>query len=139
MRWTPLSLYRALLIVSIVSLACAVGYFGYQADQIYDATAINYCGNEPPKFLVAPNAQTILVTYGVDCGPATQHMTRASIISNGAEFLGDRTPAFIVVGKQFDFRPRWLDGEHLELAVPIQSEIYHQETNAGGVTISYRR
>lgn len=133
------SLYRVLLVGALASLVSTTGYVGYKANQFYRGVDNNVCGTEDQKFLASPDTQAILVTYAVNCGATTPYDTRASIIQNGAQFLGDKTPAFMIVENKNDLRPRWIDGRHVELSLPVQDEVYLQETSVNGISIRYRR
>jgi hypothetical protein len=132
------SMLAAAIAVLLSVLVALVGFGVYQVERLSNRLSAALCGVTVGRILPSPDAKTVLVSYVVDCGATTPSSTQATLLRSGSKFSREAYPRFFSVKGEHDLAARWVDNATLEIAVPLNAEVYARETRAAGVVITYK-
>jgi hypothetical protein len=115
-----------------------VAYLGWRSYQLFDVFT-NFCRTTVHRTIPSPDGKRHAVVFDIDCGAAGSFNTQVSITPSDQPFSPDESPSSFAVHGQHDLGVRWLNDRALEIHVPPDERIYHQDRLQAGVTITYRR
>src|SRR5690606_17257767 len=82
------------------------------------ADLVPQCTPQMNDNIVSPDGATMLVTFGLDCGPATGSNTQAAIHPSSETFSSETAQTFCSVEGVHDLAARWNANGNIEVDVP---------------------